>query len=796
VIVGATFKKDEINYWKSRVPVNMMMRIFPNDDGMMPDWSDSRFTYCRDYGVIPFISTKVDGNAAQLATLKARLLAMPSWVKLLYLTDRHEPEGDLSAAKYKANFNKQLAMVDSLPASLRARIRCGPVLTRQAVENKKIETPTADLEDNPTGGVYSTYDPGTGDFLGNDFYHNSWGSGSNAVTTPVPAATILKRFRDYKYSPTDKRPRIFPELGLIGFPTDSDGSKRAAWLNDMYNELRKWNTATVGWEFIGFVWWCAEGKSGNSVNGIGKKRWFQFDRRHNGKPIQVGVDTKGTPSTADDEPIYDMQGNYDIISGSKVTPAFNALAKANAGNVVTPPPVVDPDPEPIDPDDPGDPGSGEEPVEPDPDPEAPDPGDPDPVPDPGTLPLPAPLPADHGTPWSPRAYAAGPEFTVLVTGPNLRAVTAPVYDWSSLECTLKFNAVGGGTFTCPARENLIAAVGRPNNRVTIVRNAQPALGIRGEILISGPIERGGSFTWSADSDTEGGLGQLTVGFASNELYVAERLTYPNPAVVSTAQGTDYFTRAATNAELVMRELVNLNAGPGALADRRVPLLALGDAAGVGGPVDVTTRFDALQDVLRYLAVMGGHLGWRVRDTGAALLFEVYAPRTRLAAHFGRERGNVRKVAVDPSAPTATVAIAGGTGSGASRLIVERTSADRTLNGWRRMETFVNQNGVVTTGGLQQYADADLEAKKATTAIAIEPTDPFGGGYGLKYRLGDIVPAGLPTGGRVLDIVTAVTVKANAGQGATFTPTIGPRRKTSDDQFIRDMQARLSRMERG
>lgn len=785
MIVGATWKIDEIAYWQARVPVNMMMRIFPNTDGMPPDWTDARFAYCAANGVIPFTSSKCDGDATKLAALKVWMQAMPAWVKVLYHTDRHEPEGDIAAAAYQANFNACLAMVNTLGTTLRPKVRCGPVLTRQATENKAVATPTAFDGTNATGGVYSTYDPGTGDFFGVDFYHNSWGSPSTTpVTTPIAPATMLAKFKAYKKSSADTRARIMPELGLIGFPTDTDGSKRAAWYQGMHDELRKWTVATVGFDFLGFVVWNTEGKSGTTITGLGKKRWFQFDRRHNGGPF---------PATGT---VTDTEGGYDTLTGSKVLATFNALAAANAGTAETPPADTTGG-STTGSGTGGTTGTGGGTTEPPPDPTDPGPGVGTPVDDPGTTTTPVKASIVEGTPYSPRAYVRGPEFTMLVTSPALRAVLSPIYDWSSMSATLRFNAVGSGQFTCPARPELIAAVGTPNNRVTIIRNPAPALGIKGGILISGPIESK-PYKWSDDSDIDGGLGSITVSFASNETYIAERITFPNPAAAAAAQGTDYYTRSQINAELVMRELVNLNAGPGALAvpNRRVPLLALGDLAGVGGLVDVTTRFDPMADVLRYLAVLGGNLGWRVRDTGTALLFEVYAPKTRLGAYFGRSRGNVHSIAVDTAAPVATVAIAGGTGSGAGRLVVERASADFNTGGWRRIETFVNQDGVSTTLGLQQYADADLDAKKSTTTVTVEPTDPFGGGYELKYRLGDVVPAELPTSGtRVLDIVTAVDVKANVAEVATFTPTIGPRPKLTDDQFISDMQTRLQRVER-
>jgi hypothetical protein len=391
---------------------------------------------------------------------------------------------------------------------------------------------------------------------------------------------------------------------------------------------------------------------------------------------------------------------------------------------------------------------------------------------------------------------AGPEFTVLVQDDQLKTVARPVYNWQTFDATIKHNGVGSITFTAPAEPWLLNAIVPANRRVSIIRNPAPALGIAGEVLVSGPIERPGAYAWSIDSDTESGIGLVTVGAATNEAYLAERITYPNPAAAAAAQGTAYYERTAVNAETILRDLVNLNAGPGALLARRVPKLALGTVAGVGTATNVTTRFDPLTDVLRDVAEMGGGLGWRVRESGGQLLFEVYAPVTRTAARFGRSRGNLRELKTEPQAPIATVAIAGGTGEGAGRLVVERASAS--AGGYRRMETFVNQDGVSTTVGLEQYADKDLAEKVAKAGLSITPAEPRGGGYSRIYRPGDRVPVELATGVTHLDVVTAVRVQAEAGTPATYTPSIGTGNPTTDPvqvRAVRDMTRRLGRLER-
>ncbi|MCY1007728.1 hypothetical protein OV079_19660 [Nannocystis pusilla] len=259
--IGATIVKDEIGYWKPKLAKNEWMRIFPNSDGMLPAWDDPRFKYMQDVGGQPFASTKLDGDTNKIKALRTRLLDLPGWISTLWLTDRHEPEGDFTASQYKAHFKLYFDMIKGLPADIRARIKCGPVLTRQATEN--------------SGGLgtYATYDPGVGDFFGVDMYGNSWGSGGKAATSYVDPKTFLAKVKTYD---SKGRQKLFPEIGYVGLPFDSDGSKRAQWIEGITQELKTWSN------FVGYIWWNANGKEGSSISGLGTKRYFQLDRRHTG----------------------------------------------------------------------------------------------------------------------------------------------------------------------------------------------------------------------------------------------------------------------------------------------------------------------------------------------------------------------------------------------------------------------------------------------------------------------------------------------------------------------------------
>jgi hypothetical protein len=278
MLIGATMNESDLDEYRKMLAGNNIMRIFPSDRTIngnavkvLPAWTDSRFTYCQTAGVTPFVSTKVDGDAGGLAYVKQQLLAMPAWVRMLYITDRHEPEADVTASAYQANFNAFLAMVNTLPTALRARIRCGPILTRTWTESSA-----------PGKGNfnYGTYDPGTGDFFGVDMYVESGTSSTVVAPATLPtAASFLQYLKAYKKTAGDLRPRVIPELGVIGMPGDLDGTGRAQWIASVYAELKTWTPAVNGWTFLGWIWWHATGKATGQVLTIGQRRDFPLHLR-------------------------------------------------------------------------------------------------------------------------------------------------------------------------------------------------------------------------------------------------------------------------------------------------------------------------------------------------------------------------------------------------------------------------------------------------------------------------------------------------------------------------------------
>jgi hypothetical protein len=390
--------------------------------------------------------------------------------------------------------------------------------------------------------------------------------------------------------------------------------------------------------------------------------------------------------------------------------------------------------------------------------------------------------------------------TINVQDANLNVIyTVPT--WSALTATLKLREVGTGQFTAPHSAALYDAVTTENNRISIVHQRAP--GVAPYVFMSGPIEVPGAYRWALGAQDQSAAppGQLTVNFASNECYLAERYTFPDPAHGAGAQTTDYYVLTATNGEVALRNLANLNAGPGAVVARRVAHLILGAVASVGANVTVSTRWEVLTDVLRAVAVAAMPLGqsglrFRVDEVGKQLVFVVSAPTdlTKLV-RFSPQLGNLRSLDTNPQAPSCTAAIVGGSGVGSGRLIVERLATGL----WRRIEKFVNAAGGDTATGMQQAGDQALTEGAPSVGLNAVAIDSQYGRYGDNYTLNDLVNVELVPGVPIADYVTAVTLVADPKTGEAISPTIGtgdPKVTPRTVTLIRDMQRRMARLEGG
>lgn len=379
------------------------------------------------------------------------------------------------------------------------------------------------------------------------------------------------------------------------------------------------------------------------------------------------------------------------------------------------------------------------------------------------------------------------DYFVLVTDQNLTVVGDPITCWTQIDVTLRFNEPSSGILTVPAHGWVLDQM-VPGHRIVVIRN--------GQILIAGPWEE--RLHERSDDGDNSGVGMLTVTFADDLKRLAERMVYPDPAAAVASQTPDFWEFTG-NAELALRKLANENGGPGALVARRIPKLALGLLSSAGSNVTVKAqRMTAFGTVAREIATSGGGLGFRVRQAGRQLLFEVYAPEDRSeSVRFSFGLGNLRYVSYNRKSPTVTAVAVGGQGEGSDRAMIERVnSAEESV--WGRAEGYVARGGSSPLQELQDDGDRALGEGASTTQMTANVSDSPDQQFATHYRVGDIVSIESSPGQYLVDVVRTVHLQVYATSGEYVAATVGSQAATVDPVWVkklREIDDRVGRVER-
>lgn len=388
---------------------------------------------------------------------------------------------------------------------------------------------------------------------------------------------------------------------------------------------------------------------------------------------------------------------------------------------------------------------------------------------------------------------------VLTRDASLR-ITGQLTGWSTLTCTRTLNAAGTWSLTFAATPAAAGLTG-PGAGIVIVRD--------GVVFASGPVESPG-FSRSASDESPG---TLKLDGTTDLVCLADRVIYPDPTAPVTAQtaAAQYVRSGAAGA--VIEDLVNVNAGPGARAERQVAGLVVPSGSTDGSPVTTNARYAVLTDELRNLALVGGGLVFDVAQQlsatglGQVLAFTVGPHRDLSAlARFSFELGNLRAASFGPQAPTVTDAIVAGQGAGTQRNITEYRDGNAEALWGRRVELFVDQRDTadpaqLAQSGQQALAGGAEQVQLASTTVD-GPTLRFGADDTpdgvVGYRLGDLVSVSPFPGTAVTDLVRQVTLTVTRDAGEQVTALVGSPDSTTDtaaQQRIRALEQRISHLER-
>jgi hypothetical protein len=367
-----------------------------------------------------------------------------------------------------------------------------------------------------------------------------------------------------------------------------------------------------------------------------------------------------------------------------------------------------------------------------------------------------------------------PRWTAYVRSPQLE-ITAQIDDFDSLELRPKHNDVGAWVLDLDGRLPVVAELLRPGAGIVVTRDDQlPA-------VLSGPVvKRHGRRTGDTHTVTLSGL--------TDDVWLRRRLAHPQPATDTAPYSTAAYDVRTGIASTVMRQYVDVNAAAGAILPRRVLGLALGGDLLIGGTVTGRGRWQTLLELLQELA-LAADLGFRVRQNGATLQFDVYAPTDRSASvRFSDELGNLGDYEYDGTAPTCNYPYVGGGGEGTARVIHEAPDSASIVD-WQRIESFVDRRDTTAPDELSQAAEKATTEGAATVGMSLTPIDTPDQRFGQHYDLGDRVSAVLEDV-ELTEVLTEVRIVLNAS-GQQVLPTVG----VPDRQGVLAVLDKLARLDR-
>ena len=351
-------------------------------------------------------------------------------------------------------------------------------------------------------------------------------------------------------------------------------------------------------------------------------------------------------------------------------------------------------------------------------------------------------------------------------------------DYQQFDAVKRLNKVGSWMLDLNATVDTALLLTQPGWGIEVVRESD------GLPLISGPMT-------TVDRKRANEENVITVSGVDDVIHLADRLVHPQPASAVPPYGTTEHDVRTGTCSTVLSAYVNVNAGPGALAPRRVTGLVLGADPVAGGSVTGRGRWQNLLVFLQELALAGGGLAFDVRQLGTSLEFIVIQPEDKSATvKFSLELGNLASYSYTLAAPTSSYVVCGGGGEGTARTIREGQSSADIAEWRRRIEHFTDRRDTTDVTELDQEIATTLAEAQAATTFSFVPIDLEGMAYLDDYDLGDRVAAVVDD--TVTELIREVKVSATPDK-STITPSIGTPVLTDVARLFRRLRSAEQRV---
>lgn len=299
-------------------------------------------------------------------------------------------------------------------------------------------------------------------------------------------------------------------------------------------------------------------------------------------------------------------------------------------------------------------------------------------------------------------------------------------------------------------------------------------------LRSGPVTR-----FERNVTAEGD--DLILNGVDDTVWLQRRVAHPQPATPAPPYSTSAYDIRTGTASQILAQYIDANAGPGAVAARRVPGLTVPVPAPAGGTVTWQARYENLADfVLSKADALG--LGVRVVD----LTVDVFTPVVKQAV-FSTELGTLAETVSTFEAASTNFVYVAGQNQGAARTIVEVTDNQSVLD-WGRIEQFQDRRDTNDNSMLVGAGTETLERGVTPRMVTFDPLDSPVQQFPRDWSVGDIVQVRVGDQIRA-DIVHEVTVDLEGGAPVKMAAKLGATGDLAMFEASIDAQRRIRQLER-
>lgn len=362
-----------------------------------------------------------------------------------------------------------------------------------------------------------------------------------------------------------------------------------------------------------------------------------------------------------------------------------------------------------------------------------------------------------------------------------------VEDFSGLTFIDRYNDVGAFTLTVQAGTAIARLLLAPQSGIVVLEDD--------EVVFSGPVR-------DRLRQSQGGLEQIVVSGVNDMFWLQARLGHPQPATASPPYSTSAFDTFHGQCSAALNHYVLVNLGINAIPRRRIPTLTVAPDPGIGSTVTANARWQQLLGFFQQLTLQSTPpIGFRVAQSGQALVFSCFAPRDRSgSAIFQAVTGTLGDFDYEQVGSIANYVYAGGTGALQNRLIAEAEDGTD-ISEWGLVEEFLQAADQGTTSGLTQAAAGEIVAQTGTFRLDLTVIDTAGLAWRTGYNVGDIVSV-IVDGVQLTELVRAVQVDLGPnGDTESIVPSVSspsPKLTVREQQLfsiVRNMQARIADLER-